>query len=172
MFRLFLLGTVFLIRTASEKMFLIRTDNVKYIEKKDFLLNGLFLCLNWKISFRARIEKCSLTDGTLTSSGWSQTDSSYDVSNDINLRVQSLICHCKSKQRFVYNFDLIDWNLVFLRERNGKKHDLNLFYLLSQNRLLWRYFKQSFNQDNDSNHLYFRKSNFNVMMINRGVTLC
>jgi hypothetical protein len=143
MFRLFLLGTVFLIRTASEKMFLIRTDRVKYIEKKDFLLNGLFLWLNWKISFRARIEKCSLTDGTLTSSGWSQTDLSYDVSNDINLRVQSLICQCKSKQRFVYNFDLIDRNLVFSRERNGKKHDLNLFYLLSENRLLWRYFKQN-----------------------------
>jgi hypothetical protein len=36
-----------------------------------------------------------------------------------------------------------------LRERNEKKHDPNLFYLLNENRLLWRYFKQSFNQNND-----------------------
>jgi hypothetical protein len=43
---LFLLGTLFLNRTASEKMFLIRTDRVKYIEKKDFSLNELFLRLN------------------------------------------------------------------------------------------------------------------------------
>jgi hypothetical protein len=135
-------------------MFLIRTDHIKYIEKKDFLLNGLFLCLNWKISFRARIEKCSLTDDKLTSSGWSQTDFSYDVPNDINFCVQSLICHWRSNQRFVYNFDLIDRNLVFSRERNGKKHDLNLFYLLSENRLLWRYFKQNFNQNNDQTNVY------------------
>jgi hypothetical protein len=88
MFLLFLLGTVFLIRTASEKMFLIRTDHVKYIEKQNFLLNGLFLCLNLKISFRVRIEKCSLTDGTLTSSGWSQTDLSYRTLSTINVSVQ------------------------------------------------------------------------------------
>ncbi len=69
MLRLFLLGTVFLIRTASKKMFLIRTDHVKYMEKENFLLNGLFLYLNSKISFHVRIEKCFLTDGTLTSSG-------------------------------------------------------------------------------------------------------
>jgi hypothetical protein len=69
MFRLSLLGTVFLIRTASEKMFLIRTDHVKYMEKENFSLNGLFLYLNSKVSFRVRIEKCSLADGTLTSSG-------------------------------------------------------------------------------------------------------
>jgi hypothetical protein len=88
MFLLFLLGTVFLIRTASEKMFLIRTDHVKYIEKQNFLLNGLFLCLNLKISFRVRIEKCSLTDGTLTSSGWSQTGLSYRTLSTINVSVQ------------------------------------------------------------------------------------
>ncbi len=88
MLRLFLLGTVFLIRTASEKMFLIRTDHVKYIEKQNFLLNGLFLCLNLKISFRVRIEKGSLTDGTLTSSGWSQTGLSYRTLSTINVSVQ------------------------------------------------------------------------------------
>ncbi len=104
MFRLFLLGTVFLIRTASEKMFLIRTDHVKYMEKENFSLNGLFLYLNSKISFRVRVEKCFLTDGTLTSSGWSQTDFSYDISNDINLCVQWLICHCRSNQRFCIQF--------------------------------------------------------------------
>ena len=131
MFRLFLLGTVFLIRTASEKMFLIRTDHVKYIEKKDFLLNGLFLCLNWKISFRARIEKCSLTDGTLTSSGWSQTDSSYDVSNDINLRVQWLICHCRSNQRFCIQFwsDRLKFSIFAWKER---KKTWSEFILSSQ----------------------------------------
>jgi hypothetical protein len=104
MFRLFLLGTVFLIRTASEKMFLIRTDHVKYIEKQNSLLNGLFLYLNLKISFCVRIEKCSLTDGTLTSSDWSQTDFSYDVSNDIKVCVEWLICHCRSNQRFCIQF--------------------------------------------------------------------
>ncbi len=88
MFLLFLLGTVFLIRTASEKMFLIRTDHVKYIEKQNFLLNGLFLCLNLKISFHVRNEKCSLTDGMLTSSGWSQTDLTYRTLSPINISVQ------------------------------------------------------------------------------------
>ena len=39
---LFLLGTLFLIRTASEKIFLIRTIYVKYIENKIFLVNELF----------------------------------------------------------------------------------------------------------------------------------
>ena len=34
--RLFLLGTVFLIRTVSKKMFLIRTFYVKYIENKKY----------------------------------------------------------------------------------------------------------------------------------------
>ena len=44
--RLFLLGTLFLIRTVSEKMFLIRTIYVKYIENKKNSVNGHFLCLN------------------------------------------------------------------------------------------------------------------------------
>ncbi len=101
---LVLLGTLFLIRTASEKMFLIRTDHVKYIEKQNFLPNGLSLYLNLKISFRVRIEKCSLTDGMLTSSGWSQTYFSYDVSNDINVCVEWLTCHCRSNQRFCIEF--------------------------------------------------------------------
>jgi hypothetical protein len=57
-----------------------------------------------KISFRVRIEKCSLTDGMLTSSGWSQTDFSYDVSNDINVCVEWLTCHCRSNQRFCIEF--------------------------------------------------------------------
>jgi hypothetical protein len=104
MFCLFLLGTMFLIRTASEKMFLIRTDHVKYIVKKGFLLNELFLYLNWKISFHLPIKKCSLTDGTLTSRGWSQTDFSYDVSNDINVCVQWPIRHCRSNHIFCIQF--------------------------------------------------------------------
>jgi len=104
MLRLFLLGTVFLIRTASEKVFLIGTARVKYMGKKILSLNELFLCLNLKISFRVRIKKCSLIDGTLTSSGWSQTDFSYDVSNDINVCIEWLICHCGPNQRFCIQF--------------------------------------------------------------------
>jgi len=72
----------------SSKMFLTRTDHVKYIEKQKFLLNGLFLCLNFKISFRVRTEKCSFTDGTLTSSARSQTDVSHRTLSPINVSIQ------------------------------------------------------------------------------------
>ena len=47
--RLFLLGTLFLIRTVSEKMFLIRTFAIKYMENLKKSVNGHFLCLNKKI---------------------------------------------------------------------------------------------------------------------------
>ncbi len=43
---LFLLGTLFLIRTTSEKMFLIRTLHVKYIENKKYQVNEDFPHLN------------------------------------------------------------------------------------------------------------------------------
>ena len=46
--RLFVLGTLFLIRTVSEKMFLIRTFAIKYMENKKISVNGHFLCLNKK----------------------------------------------------------------------------------------------------------------------------
>ena len=67
--RLLLLGTLFPIRTTSEKMFLIRTPYAKYIENKKFLVNEYFLYLNWKTSSCVRIKKSSLTHGTLISSG-------------------------------------------------------------------------------------------------------
>ena len=67
--RLFLLGTMFLIRTTSQKMFLIRTVYVKYIENKQFSVNGHYLSLNDKISLCVRHKKCSFTDDRLISSG-------------------------------------------------------------------------------------------------------
>ena len=48
--RLFLLGSLFLIRTVSEKMFLIRTFHIIYIEKNYFLINYVFSCFKFKIS--------------------------------------------------------------------------------------------------------------------------
>ena len=67
--RLFLLGTLFLIRTVSEKMFLIRTFAIKYMENLKISVNGHFLCLNKKIISWVLIKKCSLTHDTLKSVG-------------------------------------------------------------------------------------------------------
>ncbi len=62
MLRLFLLGTLFLIRTASEKVFLIGTTHVKYVGNKILSLNELFSCPNMKIFLYVRDKKCSLTN--------------------------------------------------------------------------------------------------------------
>ncbi len=123
MFLLFLLGTVFLIRTAGKKMFLTRTDHVKYIEKQYCLLNRLFLRLNFKTSFRVRIEKCSLTDeveraflivhcilSTFLFNNWFE--------NAILIRV------------FEYNFHLMNRNIACSGETNRKKHDFHRFLFL------------------------------------------
>ena len=72
---LFELGTLYLIRTASKKMFLIRTHSRKYIEKKTFSVNETFLCFNIEISFCFRYINCSLTDRALKSSGSAQSES-------------------------------------------------------------------------------------------------
>ena len=45
---MFLLGGLFLIRTTSQKMFLIRTLHIKYMEKYFFLVNKLFWIWTWK----------------------------------------------------------------------------------------------------------------------------
>jgi hypothetical protein len=66
---MFELGPLCLIRTASEKMFLIRTNSRKYIEKKNFLVNETFSCFNFKISFSFRYRKCFLIRPGLISSG-------------------------------------------------------------------------------------------------------
>ncbi len=80
---LFFLGTLFLIRTASEKLFLIRTAYIKYIEKNFFLVNEHFFYLNLKIVLCFRHKKCSLVDVTLTSSGSTETEFLF-FTNDIN----------------------------------------------------------------------------------------
>jgi hypothetical protein len=80
---LFVLGTVFLKRTASEKMFLKRTVHIKYIEKKSFLVNECFFYLNLKIFLYFHHKKCSLIYVTLTSSGSAQTEVLF-FTNDVN----------------------------------------------------------------------------------------
>ncbi len=85
---LFVLGTLFLIRTASEKMFLKRTVYIKYIEKNFFLVNEYFFYLNLKIVLCFRHKKCSLIDVALTSRGSTQTEFPYGLSNDMNVSVR------------------------------------------------------------------------------------
>jgi hypothetical protein len=80
---LFFLGTLFLKRTASEKMFLKRTVYIKYIEKKFFLVNECFYDLNLKFFLCLHHKKCSLIDVTLTSSGSTQTEFLF-FTKDIN----------------------------------------------------------------------------------------
>jgi hypothetical protein len=85
---LFVLGTLFLIRTASKKMFLKRTVYIKYREKKCFLVNEHFFYQNLKKFLCFRHKKYSSIDVTLTSSGSIQTEFSYGLSNDINVSVR------------------------------------------------------------------------------------
>ena len=80
---LFFLRTLFLKRTPSKKMFLKRTVHIKYMEENFFLVNECFFYLNLKIFLWFLYEKCSLVNVTLTSSGSTQTEFPYDLSNDI-----------------------------------------------------------------------------------------
>jgi len=50
----------------------------KMYRKIFFLVNDCFYYLNMKISFWFRHQKCSLTNVTLSSSGWRQTELSFD----------------------------------------------------------------------------------------------
>ncbi len=116
---LFVLGTLFLIRTASEKMFLKGTVHIKYIEKNIFLVNEYFFYLNLKIFLCFRHKKCSLLDVTLTSSGSTQTEFPYGLSNDITVSVRWWIYYDSVNKIFsilfgrIYSFVAIFDLLVF-----------------------------------------------------------
>lgn len=85
---LFLLGTMCLIRTASKKMFLIRTFHVKYIEKNYFPVNEGFPYLNLNFFFYFLYKKCSSIYDTWTSSGSIQTSFSYGICNNLDVNIQ------------------------------------------------------------------------------------
>jgi hypothetical protein len=60
--------------------------------------------------------------------------------------------------------------MVLPQKKKRKTHNFNLVFLRVKNQFLWRYFKQTFHQNNGSDHTNLTKSILGTMLINRGVS--